>query len=236
MSRSSGAGRPETVFRRWSSGRDGGPLRCVRWTFVLKSGSAEEIPMPSTDLRPVATRAFTPTSRNRLGATEHAMTGRAIRTKRADYRHFLAIPTRWSDNDAYAHVNNVVYYSWFDTVVNRWLVENGLLDIAASPVVSLVVETGCSYFESVAFPDTVHAGLAVERLGSSSIIYAIGIFREGSDDAAAQGRFVHVTVDRATQRPVPIPGQHARQAAGPDPLAAVQPGSTPRTLRFVGWS
>lgn len=130
---------------------------------------------------------------------------RAIRTKRADYRHFLAIPTRWSDNDAYAHVNNVVYYSWFDTVVNRWLVENGLLDIAASPVVSLVVETGCNYFESVAFPDTVHAGLAVEGLGSSSIVYAIGIFREGSDDAAAQGRFVHVTVDRATQRPVPIP-------------------------------
>ena len=156
---------------------------------------------------------------------------RAIRTKRADYRHFLAIPTRWSDNDAYAHVNNVVYYSWFDTVVNRWLVENGLLDIAASPVVSLVVETGCNYFESVAFPDTVHAGLAVERLGSSSIVYAIGIFREGSDDAAAQGRFVHVTVDRATQRPVPIP-THARQAAGLGALAPRSAGSplvsTPR--------
>jgi acyl-CoA thioester hydrolase len=130
---------------------------------------------------------------------------RIERSRRADYRHVLTIPTRWADNDVYRHVNNVVYYSWFDTVVNQWLVENGLLDIEASPVVSLVVETGCTYFESVAFPEVVEAALAVERLGSSSVTYAIGIFRQGGDAAIAQGRFVHVCVDRTTQRPVPIP-------------------------------
>lgn len=133
------------------------------------------------------------------------MSARPTRSRRQDYRHFLTIPTRWSDNDVYAHVNNVVYYSWFDTVVNRWLVDNGYLDIAESPVVSLVVETGCSYFESVAFPETVEAALAVERLGSSSVTYAIGIFKQGGEAAIAQGRFVHVCVDRQTQTPVPIP-------------------------------
>nr|WP_256515766.1 thioesterase family protein [Alsobacter ponti] len=117
----------------------------------------------------------------------------------------MPIQTRWSDNDAYGHVNNVIYYHWFDTVVNRWLIDNGLLDIASSPVISLVVETGCTYFESVTYPETVDAGLAVERVGSSSIVYVVAIFRQGSDEAAAQGRFVHVCVDRATQRPVPIP-------------------------------
>lgn len=130
---------------------------------------------------------------------------RVERSRRADYRHFLTIPTRWADNDVYRHVNNVVYYSWFDTVVNQWLVENGLLDIEASQVVSLVVETGCTYFESVAFPEVVEAALAVERLGSSSVTYAIGIFRQRGDAAIAQGRFVHVCVERASQRPVPIP-------------------------------
>ncbi len=133
------------------------------------------------------------------------MAGKTIRARRGDFRHFLAIPTRWSDNDAYAHVNNVVYYGWFDTVVNQWLIEKGHLDIARSPVVSLVVETGCTYFESVAFPEMVEAGLAVERIGTSSIVYAIGIFRQGATLAAAQGRFVHVCVDRASQTPVPIP-------------------------------
>jgi acyl-CoA thioester hydrolase len=131
--------------------------------------------------------------------------GRTRRSRRADYRHWLAIPTRWMDNDVYAHVNNVVYYSWFDTVVNHWLVDNGLLDIATSPVVSLVVETGCTYFESVAFPEVVEAALAVDRIGSSSVTYAVGIFRKGGEEAIAQGRFVHVCVERATQRPVAIP-------------------------------
>ena len=133
------------------------------------------------------------------------MSGRPPRLTRADLRVFRAIPTRWHDNDVYGHVNNVVYYSWFDTAVNAWLVENGFLDIGGSEVVGLVVETSCTYFESVAFPETVEAGFAVERLGSSSVTYRIGIFRQGRDQAAAQGRFTHVYVARADQRPVPIP-------------------------------
>jgi acyl-CoA thioester hydrolase len=124
---------------------------------------------------------------------------------RARYRHFLAIPTRWHDNDAYGHVNNVVYYAWFDTVVNEHLIRAAGLDIAADPVVGLVVETSCRYHRSLAFPDAVEAGLRVERLGNSSVVYGIGIFRAGEDEAAASGRFVHVWVDRATQRPVRIP-------------------------------
>ncbi len=130
---------------------------------------------------------------------------RAARLGRGDFRVFRAIATRWHDNDVFGHVNNVVYYAWFDTAVNAWLVENGQLDPATSPVVGLVVETGCSYFESVAFPETVQAAIAVERFGSSSVTYRIGIFRAGADRAAAQGRFTHVYVARATQRPVPIP-------------------------------
>lgn len=118
---------------------------------------------------------------------------------------FRTVPTRWADNDVYGHVNNVVYYSWFDTAVNAWLVERGFLDIAGSAVVGLVVETSCSYFESLAFPEPVEVGLGVERLGNSSVTYRIGVFREGGALAAAQGRFTHVYVDRATQRPVPIP-------------------------------
>lgn len=130
---------------------------------------------------------------------------RPPRATRADFRHFRPIQTRWADNDVYGHANNVVYYAWFDTAVNGWLVENGCLEPAGSPVIGLVAETGCRYVESVGFPDALEAGLAVERLGTSSITYAIGIFRAGGDHAVAQGRFVHVMVDRATQRPVPVP-------------------------------
>ncbi len=133
------------------------------------------------------------------------MAERASRLTRGDFRIFRAIPTRWHDNDVYGHVNNVVYYGWFDTAVNAWLIENGFLDPATSEIVGLVVETGCSYFESVAFPETVEAGIAVERLGTSSVTYRIGIFRQGSEQAAAQGRFTHVYVARASQKPVPIP-------------------------------
>ncbi len=132
---------------------------------------------------------------------------RPVRSARADYRRFLAVPTRWADNDAYGHVNNVIYLNWFDTAVNRWLLEEGLLDIANSPVISLVVETGCAFFESVAYPETVDVGIVAEKVGTSSIVYACAVFREGQDLAAAQGRFVHVTVDRATQRPVPVPDE-----------------------------
>jgi acyl-CoA thioester hydrolase len=131
------------------------------------------------------------------------------------YRHFLAIPTRWMDNDAYRHVNNVVYYSWFDTVVNGYLVARGALDIEASPVVGLVAETHCQYFSPIAFPDVTHAGLRVARLGTSSVRYEIGIFRNEEQQAAAQGYFVHVYVDRATTRPVPLP---ARMRAVLEPL------------------
>ena len=133
------------------------------------------------------------------------MSERQPRLTRADFRVFRAIPTRWHDNDVYGHVNNVVYYGWFDTAVNAWLVESGFLDPAASGAIGLVVETSCTYFESVAFPETVEAGIAVERLGNSSVTYRIGIFRRDGEQTAAQGRFTHVYVERDGQRPVPIP-------------------------------
>jgi acyl-CoA thioester hydrolase len=124
---------------------------------------------------------------------------------RAAYRHFLRITTRWMDNDVYRHVNNVVYYSYFDTVVNQYLIEAGVLDIEASTVVGLVVETQCNYFSPITFPDTVDAGLRVAKLGSSSVRYEVGLFRNDAPEASAQGHFVHVYVDRASNRPVPLP-------------------------------
>jgi acyl-CoA thioester hydrolase len=127
------------------------------------------------------------------------------REPRAAYRHFARITTRWMDNDVYAHVNNVVYYSWFDTVVNGYLVERGVLDFVSSPAIGFVVETQCQYFAPIAFPDTVDAGLRVAKLGTSSVRYEIGLFRNDDPLAAAQGSFVHVYVDRASRRPVPLP-------------------------------
>lgn len=124
---------------------------------------------------------------------------------RAHYRHFLAIPTRWMDNDAYGHVNNVVYYSYFDTVVNEYLIRAGVLDIERGGVIGLVVETQCRYFSELAFPQAVHAGLRVARIGSSSVRYEIGIFADAEQAACAQGHFVHVYVDRSTRRPTPLP-------------------------------
>jgi acyl-CoA thioester hydrolase len=125
--------------------------------------------------------------------------------RRAAYPHFHSITTRWMDNDAYGHINNVVYYSWFDTVVNQYLVARGALDIAAGAVIGLVVETHCNYFSPVTFPETVAAGLRVARLGTSSVRYEIGLFREQDTEAAAQGHFVHVYVDRGRRRPTPLP-------------------------------
>jgi len=130
---------------------------------------------------------------------------RALPDSRGDYRHFLAISTRWMDNDVYQHVNNVVYYSYFDTVVNQYLVERGVLEIEKSPVIGLVVETQCHYFTPIAFPDMVHAGLRVAKLGTSSVRYEIGIFRNDEPLSAARGHFVHVYVDRASNRPAPLP-------------------------------
>lgn len=109
------------------------------------------------------------------------------------------------DNDAYGHVNNVVYYSWFDTVVNEFLIVNRVLDIERSPVIGLVIETQCNYFASVAFPERIEAGLRVSKLGNSSVRYEVGIFREGEETASAQGHFVHVYVDRETRKPSAIP-------------------------------
>lgn len=126
--------------------------------------------------------------------------------RRSDFRHFLRISTRWMDNDAYGHVNNVVYYSWFDTVVNQFLISNGVLDIEHSPVIGLVIETQCNYLASVSFPDVITAGVTVTKLGNSSVRYEVGIFRNDEDGASAQGHFVHVYVDRVSRRPASIPG------------------------------
>ncbi|WP_310497312.1 thioesterase family protein [Sandarakinorhabdus sp.] len=124
---------------------------------------------------------------------------------RADYRHFHAITTRWLDNDAYGHVNNAIYYGWFDTAVNAVLIARGLLDVAAGPAINLVVESGCRYSRAVVFPETVEAGLRIAKLGTSSVRWEIGLFTVGHDSAAAQGHFVHVHVDRTTRKPQPMP-------------------------------
>lgn len=124
---------------------------------------------------------------------------------RSAYRVFRAIGTRWSDNDIYGHVNNVVYYSWFDTAVNAHLIEQGALDIHGGGVIGLVIETQCNYFAPLAFPQTVWAGLRVAHLGSSSVRYEVGLFADGEETAAACGHFVHVYVNRETRRPVPLP-------------------------------
>jgi acyl-CoA thioester hydrolase len=124
---------------------------------------------------------------------------------RSEYRHFRAITTRWMDNDVYQHVNNVVYYAYFDTVVNQYLIEQRVLDIETSAVIGLVVETQCNYFSPISFPDVVHAGLRVAKLGTSSVRYEVGLFRNDEQVASAQGHFVHVYVDRSSRRPTVLP-------------------------------
>ncbi|HUH93954.1 MAG TPA: thioesterase family protein [Casimicrobiaceae bacterium] len=124
---------------------------------------------------------------------------------RESYKRFLAIPTRWMDNDVYGHVNNVTYYSYFDTIVNEHLVRVAGLDIEAAPAIGIVVETACRFHKSLSFPDVVDAGLRVIKLGNSSVTYEIGLFRHGDEEPAATGRFVHVWVDRASRRPTPVP-------------------------------
>lgn len=133
------------------------------------------------------------------------MSDRPAPETRSRYRHFDTVTTRWHGNDAYRHVNNVVYYAFFDTAVNRLLVTAGVLDIERSAFVGLVVETQCRYFSPIAFPDTVAVGLRVAHLGRSSVRYEIALFRNDADTASAQGHFIHVYVDRATNRPVPLP-------------------------------
>ena len=135
------------------------------------------------------------------------MTEKPPRTRRDDYPYLRPIPTRWADNDAYGHVNNVVYYSFFDTAVNAFLIENGVLDPLTSKVIGLVVETGCRYHAPLSFPETLTAGVRVARLGKSSVTYELAIFGDGQDEAAAEGRFTHVYVDAETRRPVSVPGE-----------------------------
>ena len=134
---------------------------------------------------------------------------------RDDYRHFLPITTRWMDNDVYGHVNNVVYYSFFDTVVNEYLIRAGVLDAERGSTIGLVVETQCNYFSPIAFPERIEAGLRVARLGSSSVRYEVGLFQEGGHYACAQGHFVHVYVDRASRRPVSALPEPLRAALAP---------------------
>jgi acyl-CoA thioester hydrolase len=126
-------------------------------------------------------------------------------TTRADYRYVTPIQTRWMDNDVYAHVNNVVYYSFFDTVVNGYLVAQNALDIEKSDVIGLVVETQCRYFKPIAFPDTLDGALRVAKIGNSSVRYELAIFKEREDAPAAEGHFVHVYVDRKSRRPAALP-------------------------------
>jgi acyl-CoA thioester hydrolase len=142
------------------------------------------------------------------------MADRATPQRRSEFIAFRAISTRWMDNDVYGHVNNVQYYSFFDTVVNGYLIDAGALDPTRSAVVGLVVETQCRYFAPLSFPQTIDAGLRVARLGNSSVRYEIALFAHGSDLAAAQGHFVHVYVDRATRHPVALPAA-LRQALTP---------------------
>ena len=130
---------------------------------------------------------------------------REVPAVRSEFKVWRRFTTRWADNDAYGHVNNTVYYEWFDSAVNGWLVEQGLLDIHAGDPIALVVGTRCSYFAPLEFPQEVEVGLAVGELGRSSVRYRIGVFAESATQAAAQGEFVHVLVDRATRRPVEIP-------------------------------
>ncbi|MGY1410255.1 MULTISPECIES: acyl-CoA thioesterase [unclassified Luteimonas] len=136
---------------------------------------------------------------------------------RDGYRHFLAIPTRWKDNDVYGHVNNVEYYSYFDTVINTYLITEGGLDIHRGAAIGLCAESHCRFLREIAFPGSVDAGLRVEKLGNSSVRYGIALFRAGEDEPAAEGWFVHVFVDRDGRRSTPIP---ARIRAALQPLLA----------------
>ncbi|AKT40977.1 acyl-CoA thioesterase [Chondromyces crocatus] len=147
---------------------------------------------------------MTDASRTNASRTSASRTD-APAPQRADYRHFLVVPTRWMDNDVYGHVNNVVYYSYFDTVINRYLIDEGGLDIVNGPVIGLAAESHCRYRRAVAFPTDLDAGLRVGKLGRSSVRYDIALFPRGEPDAAAEGWFVHVFVDRGTRRPAPLP-------------------------------
>jgi acyl-CoA thioester hydrolase len=145
----------------------------------------------------------------------------ALPSVRSEFPVLRSITTRWMDNDHYGHVNNVVYYSYFDTAVNGYLIEASGTDIRELPAIGIVAETSCRFLRELSFPETVHAGLALERLGNSSVVYRIGLFRDQDQEPAALGRFVHVYVDAGTRRPVPVP-ESIRAA-----LAALEPARAP---------
>ncbi len=142
--------------------------------------------------------------------------------ERADFRHFTQIATRWNDNDVYGHVNNVHYYSYFDTAINSYLIRSGGLDITHGPSIGVCAESHCKYIREIAFPDVIDAGVRVEHLGRSSVRYGLGLFRAGSVQIAAEGWFVHVFVDRATRRPAPLTPELRRA------LEALMPASDGR--------
>jgi len=137
--------------------------------------------------------------------------------RRGDFAVHRSLPTRWSDDDTYGHVNNVVHYLMFDTAVNGWLIEASGVDIRRLPAVGLVVETSCRYFAELRFPETVTAGIALEKLGTSSVVYQLALFGESRDEPAAVGRFVHVYVDAADRRPTPVPAPIRTALAGLGP-------------------
>jgi acyl-CoA thioester hydrolase len=139
-----------------------------------------------------------------------AQAAATLPTRRDEFRVLRTITTRWMDNDQYGHVNNVVYYSYFDTAVNGYLIEAAGCDVRALPAIGIVAETSCRFLRELSFPETVHAGLALEKLGNSSVVYRIGLFREDDVEPVALGRFVHVYVDAATRRPVPVPPEVRR--------------------------
>lgn len=126
------------------------------------------------------------------------------RSSKDDYQYWIDIQTRWNDNDMYGHINNAVYYTWFDTLVNSFLIEQGVLDPAKSKVIGLVVDTGCQYYAPLSYPETVTAGLRAAKIGTSSVRYEIGLFKEGATEVCAEGHFVHVYVNAKTRKPKPV--------------------------------
>lgn len=168
-----------------------------------------------------------PPSFNAARAERSAMSDndRPAAQPRSAFSHFVTLSTRWMDNDVYGHMNNVVHYSLFDTAVNRWLIEAGALDIHQGEVIGLVVHTQCHYFDALAFPQTVHAGLRVAQRGHSSVRFEVGLFADQQVLCAALGSFKHVYVARATRRPVPLPAAlvHALDLLGPPPAGPQPP-------------
>ena len=127
-----------------------------------------------------------------------------IPSNRSEYNYFTKVSTRWNDNDIYGHMNNIIYYSLFDTAVNKWLINNNLIDIKNGKNIGLIVQSGCDYFSSFSYPDDIDAGIRVTKIGTSSVRYEVGLFKETEQNASADGFFIHVYVDRRTNIPLPI--------------------------------